>query len=299
MTTLQQYITDTQNLVHDTNGANFTTTQMINFVNQARQRVAIDCQCVRGFLPFLNTITQQETYLYNGTIGGVEVTNPGSGYTSAPTVSFTGGGGTGAAAQAIIAGGAIQNIFMTNWGTGYSTVPTLHLSGGGGTGGAGIPTLLYNVLDILSISVIWGNLRVMLGWLPFTQFQAWLRAYTFNFSQPDGIWTSHEGIQKVFTYPISDQPYVMEWDIITMPNPLVNLTDNDTQIIAPWDDAVKFFAAHLCIASLQNYAMADYWYDGKGGGKYDLRIKQLPATKYVRRIFDPYATGIARMRRMR
>lgn len=299
MTTLAQYTNDVQNLIHDTSGADFSQAQLTNFINQARQRVAIDCQCVRGFLPALNTITQQETYQYNGTIGGVAVTNGGSGYSPSPTVTVVGGGGTGATASAVVTNGVITNIFMTNWGTGYSTQPTLTITDGTGSGAAGTPTLLYNVLDILSISVIWGNLRVMLGWLPFTQFQAWLRAYTFNFSQPDGVWTTHEGIQKVFTYPISDQPYVMEWDIITMPKPLVNLTDNDTEIIAPWDDAVKFFAAHLCIASLQNYEMANYWYDGKGGGKYDLRVKQLPATKYVRRIFDPYASGIFRMRRMR
>jgi len=36
----------------------------------------------------------------SGTITGITVTNPGSGYTSAPTITLTQGGGTGAAAVA-------------------------------------------------------------------------------------------------------------------------------------------------------------------------------------------------------
>jgi len=37
-----------------------------------------------------------------GSLTDIAVTTPGSGYTSAPTIGFTGGGGTGAAATAVI-----------------------------------------------------------------------------------------------------------------------------------------------------------------------------------------------------
>ena len=301
MTTLQQYITNVQYLVHDSSSANFTQSQLTNFINQARMRVALDTHCVRKFITGLNTIAQQETYLYNGTIGGINIINGGSNYT-APTVTLTGGGESSqtAAATAVVTNGVITAINMTNWGDGnYTSAPTVSITDATGSGASATAIYLSNILDILSITTLWGDLRVMLGWLPFTQFQAWLRAYTFVFSQPDGVWTSFMAANKVYTYPIADQAYYMEWDVITTPTPLVNLTDNDVQITPPWDDAVQLFAAHLCLASLQNYTMADYWYDGKGGGKYDLRVKQLPATVYSRRIFNPYQTGIARIRRMR
>lgn len=298
MATLQDYITQVQYLVHDSAQVNFTQAQLTNFINQARYRVALDTHCVRQFITGLNTIAQQETYVYNGTIGGIQIINGGANYTN-PTVTLTGGGGSGATASAVVTNGVITNLFMTNWGMNYTGAPTMNITDATGSGASGTPIYLSNILDILSITTLWGDLRVMLGWLPFTAFQAWLRAYTFVFSQPDGCWTSFMAANKVYTYPIADQAYYMEWDVITTPTPLVNLTDNDIQIQPPWNDAVQFFAAHLCLASLQNYGMADYWYDGKGGGKYDLRIKQLPATVYSRRIFNPYQTGVQIVRRMR
>lgn len=62
-----------------------------------------------------------------GLIGGI-VTNGGSGYTSAPTVTITGGGGTGATAVASISKGVVTGITITNPGTGYTTAPAIALS---------------------------------------------------------------------------------------------------------------------------------------------------------------------------
>ncbi len=69
----------------------------------------------------------------NGVIA-VSVTAGGSGYTSAPTVGFTGGAGTGATAVAIISGGAVIAVVMTAEGSGYTSAPTVSFTGGGGTG---------------------------------------------------------------------------------------------------------------------------------------------------------------------
>lgn len=303
MTTLQDYITNVRALIHDTNSADFTDATLTNFVNQARTRVAMDTHCVRGFFGVtggnaLNTIEEQENYLYNGTVGGVTVIGGGINYT-APTISFTGGGGTGAAATATVVGGAISAINMTNWGTGYGSTPNVVITDSTGTGASAIATALINILDILSITVIWGDERIMHGWVPFTMFQAIMRQYINQFNVPS-IFTMHQGILQFFLFQIPDQAYPIEVDFITLPNSLVALTDLDTQVIAPWNDAVQFFAAHLAIASLQNYSMADYWYSGnpQKPGKYDLRIKQLCATSFVRRIYNPYRTFAKRLRRM-
>lgn len=55
----------------------------------------------------------------------VAVVNGGTLYVEAPTVSFTGGGGSSAAATATISGGAVTAITVTNTGSSYETVPTV------------------------------------------------------------------------------------------------------------------------------------------------------------------------------
>ncbi len=69
-----------------------------------------------------------------GEVTHIEVTAAGSGYTSAPQVTITGGGGVGAMAIARILNGKVNGIQVTNVGAGYSTTPTVTLSGGGGAG---------------------------------------------------------------------------------------------------------------------------------------------------------------------
>ena len=63
-----------------------------------------------------------------GFITSVSVTNGGSGYASAPTVSFSGGGGVGAEATAIISSDAVTSIVVTNAGSGYTSAPTVTIT---------------------------------------------------------------------------------------------------------------------------------------------------------------------------
>lgn len=69
-----------------------------------------------------------------GAITAVTVNAGGSAYSTPPTVTFTGGGGTGATATATISGGVVTAVTVTYGGTGYTTVPTVGFTGGGGTG---------------------------------------------------------------------------------------------------------------------------------------------------------------------
>lgn len=60
-----------------------------------------------------------------GAVSAVTVTNPGYGYTTAPAVTFSGGGGADAAATATILNGVVTAITVTNGGTGYTSAPTV------------------------------------------------------------------------------------------------------------------------------------------------------------------------------
>jgi hypothetical protein len=72
-------------------------------------------------------------------INTLSVTNRGSGYTSAPTVSISApASGTTATATATVSGGLITGFTITSPGSGYTSPPTVTISGGGGTGGAAV-----------------------------------------------------------------------------------------------------------------------------------------------------------------
>lgn len=68
-------------------------------------------------------------------IASISVGTAGVGYSSAPVVSFTGGGGQGAEATAIInsEAGTVTEIVVTKPGYGYTSAPTVVLTGGGHT----------------------------------------------------------------------------------------------------------------------------------------------------------------------
>ena len=71
-------------------------------------------------------------------VGRIVVTNGGSGYTSAPTVTITKSSngldnGSGALATAVISGGVVTSINVDDIGSGYEYHPTVTITGGGGT----------------------------------------------------------------------------------------------------------------------------------------------------------------------
>lgn len=81
----------------------------------------------------------------------------GSGYTSPPTVTVTGGGGTGAAGTAILTGGTVTAVTLANRGVGYTSAPTVILSGGGGSG-AGVGAIIGQlIVDPAFITINDGN----------------------------------------------------------------------------------------------------------------------------------------------
>lgn len=85
---------------------------------------------------------------YTG-ISEINVTNPGFGYTTAPTVTIT-GDGTGSSATATIVNGRIQKITVVNRGIDYTTA-LVTISGGGGYGGTAIAVLDARYGDLRTV----------------------------------------------------------------------------------------------------------------------------------------------------
>lgn len=84
----------------------------------------------------LSSISKDE-----GRIISITVTDGGTGYTTAPTVSITGGGGTGATAVAEVVAGEVVSVTITNPGSGYTSAPTISFTGGGGMDAAATATV--------------------------------------------------------------------------------------------------------------------------------------------------------------
>lgn len=64
----------------------------------------------------------------------------GSGYVTAPKITVSGGGGSGATAVANINSGAVVSITITNCGTGYVSVPSFVFDNTGTSGGGASAT---------------------------------------------------------------------------------------------------------------------------------------------------------------
>jgi len=64
-----------------------------------------------------------------GSVTAVPIGSGGSGYAVAPTVNFSGGGGSGATATASISNGVVTKLTIVKKGTGYTSPPTVTLTG--------------------------------------------------------------------------------------------------------------------------------------------------------------------------
>jgi hypothetical protein len=72
----------------------------------------------------------------------VQVTSAGAGYATPPTITFIGGGGTGAqATTALDAAGGVSRIDVTTPGSGYTAAPTVQIAGGGGAGATAVAVI--------------------------------------------------------------------------------------------------------------------------------------------------------------
>jgi hypothetical protein len=71
---------------------------------------------------------------YSDEIIGLDVISGGTSYTSLPTITITGGGGSGAVYTPVVFDGQIIDVDLVSRGSGYTSTPTVTVSGGGGTG---------------------------------------------------------------------------------------------------------------------------------------------------------------------
>ena len=137
-------------------------------------------------------------------------------------------------------------------------------------------------MDILNINLYWGNTRIPLRYLPWTQFNAELRFWQNYIGRP--IAFTVYGQQAFYLAPVPDQVYAMELDTIILPAALVNATDVDP-IISPWTDPVAYYACHTAKFKEQSYGEAEIFLN-----QYKAKAMSVINTTFTRRLPDPYST---------
>jgi hypothetical protein len=240
---------------------------------------------VRSFIAGVQGVPGQEIYNLAGAVVGANITSGGT-YASptTPVVVFDPAppGGVTATGVAVMsqAGTAVQSVNLTQWGQGYTSAPNISFSPPGASANS---IFFSNCFNVLTISNVWNNQRYTLDFRVFSQFQALYRAWTTVFQSRPGAWTIHQEQLQVFLRPPPDQTYFMEWDILSLPLPLVNLTDVDFQVRPPHNKAIQFRAAALALMKNNNFDQSEY-YDKK----YEQRVPRWIMGNGGVRVPNPY-----------
>lgn len=289
---LSDYTLQVQELVHDLAGLDYTQQELTSYVNAGRERTALDLHCVRLFFQNATIITGREQYPIFGAVVGGTVTGGGSGYNAASpplvTIGAPPAGGKQATAVSVVTDGAVTQIQMTDWGSGYTSQPTMTMPGGA----TATAMCTFNVFDINAISLLNGNLRYTLSWLPWSAFQAYCRAYTTQL-RPSAVWSEIQEANLVSLFPIPDQSYPIDLECLALPTPLQSPTDVDMQVIPPSSDCVQWYAAHKALLKAQNFEQAEFM-----SKKYGERVKDMIVQRQDRRIISVYRNWYRRMARL-
>jgi hypothetical protein len=279
--TLQSYITQVRYLLHDAQSNFYTNDQLTGYINSARERVVRDTGCLRtvqvtqapappvsggnnpviwssGLVVTTNQYVFSNIFIYKivvgGTLGAEVPPYPSADYVYPPSGTLT----------------------LTDSAVTYQYVAPCEV-----INFAALPSGLQT-LDILNVNIYWGNSRIPLRYLPWTQFNAQLRYYQNYIGRP--IAFSIFGQSQIYIGPIPDQAYVAELDTVILPTTMVNLNDTDT-INEPYDTVVQFYAAHLAKYYEQSFGEAEIYLQ-----QYKQKAQSVLTSTFTRRIPDPYST---------
>ena len=303
MSTLSTYITDVRRLLHDANGNFYSDQQLTDYINSARQRAVRDTGCLREII-----VTQTPCQIApTSTIGGVSPSNP---IAWAASTAYT------------LNQFVFSNIFIyqvTQAGTSGTTAPPYpanqtnnysnyppsaqFLNGSVGLTYVGncenisyaaltnlvgtsplAPSTGTTVLDVLNINLYWGNTRVPLDYLSWSDFNVRLRFWQNYIGRPLAF--SIYGQGQIYLGPVPDQVYQVEIDCVVLPTDLTLTNSGVTDTITdPYTTTVKFYAAYLAKYYEQSFGEAEIY-----NQEYKKQIGSVLSSVFTRRIPSPYSS---------
>lgn len=232
------YQQETANLVRDTNNLFTPLKQLNNYINESRRQIAYRTGCLRcliaGQSPF-GAGAQAGSSLAGAAVPGM-VPNPlPSSNNVAPQTTVN--------SFATIANTEFYPFAFAN--------PYLQAQFQG----------VKAVIDVIDLAVSWGGIRPVISWIPFEDLQAYARSFNVGVTSYPFYWsTTGDGENaNVWIFPIPTATGVtqgeFEWDTFCVPLDLHSDSDYEA-IPSPWQNSVKFYAAHLIYMSTQRFGMA-------------------------------------------
>lgn len=137
-------------------------------------------------------------------------------------------------------------------------------------------------LDIVNINLIWGNTRIPMRQMSFTQLNAELRFWQNYVGRP--IAFAPYSQKSFYIAPVPDQEYAMELDTVVMPIPLVAMDDVD-EILEPYNNPVAFYAAYKAKYYEQSYGEAEIFKQ-----EYVKQAQAVLTSVFTRRMPNPYSS---------
>ena len=137
-----------------------------------------------------------------------------------------------------------------------------------------------NTLDVININLYWGNTRVPLRYLAWTDFNAQLRYWQNYIGRPVGF--SMYGQQTIYFGPVPDQNYLLDVDTVIMPNALTSNSSVE-QIPDPYTSPVAFYAAYKAKFKEQSFGESQIFKQ-----EYQRQVQSVLNSTFTRRMPNPY-----------
>ena len=303
MATLNTYITEVQRLLHDANANFYSTSQLTDYINSARERVVRDTGALREII-----VTQTPCQVApTATVGGATASDPVA-WTANTTFNqnwflfsnifiyqVTTTGTTGDTAPPYPANNTNNytnyppstEFFNGTCGLTYvgncENISYAALTNLVGTSPLA-PSSGTTILDVVNINLYWGNTRVPMDYLPWTDFNARLRFWQNYIGRPLAF--SIYGQQQIYIGPVPDQIYQVEIDCVVLPTALTQSDANATDVINdPYTSAVKFYAAYLAKFYEQSFGESEIYKQ-----QYEKQIGSILNSTFTRRIPSVYSS---------
>ena len=299
-TNLSGYITQVRYLLHDANANFYTDSQLTDYINAARERIVRDtgalrevivtqvpCQVVNTInsatpayptqwvadtVVSANTFVFSNIFIYQYITGGTSSSSaPAYPQSSAnnysnypPSTAFADGTAT---LQYV---GNCENIYYGALTNLMGSSPLAPSSGN-------------SVLDIVNINLYWGNTRVPLDYLAWTDFNTRLRFWQNYIGRPLAFSVYGQG--QIYIGPVPDQIYQLEIDCVVLPNPLVLSAPTVADVINdPYSTCIKFYAAYLAKFYEQSFGESEIFKQ-----EYLKQATSVLNTTFTRRIPSSYS----------
>lgn len=223
---LSTYAADTRRLINDRLSMFVSATDMTSYINQARRQVAKYSHCLMILVP-------GQSPQGIGAVPGTLV--PGG---AVPGADPNGGFYTIAGQEQYAYAYANQYLQASNTG-------------------------VASVLDVVQVAVSWATaMRPALDWLPWDDFQAYLRSYQSLMQSYPAVWTTLDrgSNSAVFLFPTPSVATEMEWLCACTPSDIYSNDDYDA-LPSPFDSGVKYYAAALAYLGSQRPGQASLMFN--------------------------------------